>query len=282
MIDVPCGQCGYCLRRRINDWVIRCKQELKRSPYSYFVTLTFSEVPEVVYQGKVQIGKQEVDGFKYPLQCYFKRLRKYGFKFRYLAIGDYGDTFGRPHYHILFFCDTFCDTDLLHQLWSSPKHQENGFVTVDRISVNRIRYVVEYGLLARLDVDETLKSPPFVVCSKKPAIGSNYLTVEALRYHRKVKAMMRDEGFEYALPRYYKKKIFSYGSSSLHLGIKVQAPDFKEDMVIRTMRQVKALAAHHRKPMEYLIERRESSAASYLNKLRERKKLKNKLLWKKI
>jgi len=37
------------------------------------------------------------------LQKFFKRLRKAGFKFRYVASGEYGDETRRPHFHIALF-----------------------------------------------------------------------------------------------------------------------------------------------------------------------------------
>lgn len=273
-MDVPCGHCGYCLRRRINDWVLRCKNEMKRSPYSYFLTLTFTKVPDL---SDKFIGKRQtrVNGFKYPLQLFFKRCRKFKLKFRYLAIGDYGDTFGRPHYHVLYFSDIPVDTDLVHSLWSSSTHQENGFVTVDRISVHRVRYVVEYGLLAKLDWDKSdVRQAPFFLMSKRPAIGNNYITSAMVRYHRHADPMYRDGSFQYALPRFYRKKIFNYNSKT-GLGFRYQGSD---DIVVRTQQQVKALAKFHPDSATYLAQRRMLSADRYLNKLRERKRQKNKML----
>jgi hypothetical protein len=40
---------------------------------------------------------------KSDLQRFFKRLRKAGFKFRYVASGEYGDITRRPHFHIALF-----------------------------------------------------------------------------------------------------------------------------------------------------------------------------------
>ena len=41
--------------------------------------------------------------YKDDLQRFFKRLRKAGFKFRYVASGEYGDQSRRPHFHIALF-----------------------------------------------------------------------------------------------------------------------------------------------------------------------------------
>jgi hypothetical protein len=41
--------------------------------------------------------------WKEDLQRFFKRLRKAGFKFKYVASGEYGDVSRRPHFHIALF-----------------------------------------------------------------------------------------------------------------------------------------------------------------------------------
>lgn len=40
---------------------------------------------------------------KEHLQKFFKRMRKAGYKFRYVASGEYGDVSRRPHFHIALF-----------------------------------------------------------------------------------------------------------------------------------------------------------------------------------
>jgi len=49
---------------------------------------------------------------KSDLQKFFKRLRKAGFKFRYVASGEYGENTRRPHFHIALFGVDF-DSDRL-------------------------------------------------------------------------------------------------------------------------------------------------------------------------
>ena len=41
--------------------------------------------------------------WKDELQRFFKRLRKGGYKFRYVASGEYGEKTRRPHFHIALF-----------------------------------------------------------------------------------------------------------------------------------------------------------------------------------
>ena len=44
---------------------------------------------------------------KADMQRFFKRLRKAGYKFRYVASGEYGDLSRRPHFHIALFGQDF-------------------------------------------------------------------------------------------------------------------------------------------------------------------------------
>ncbi|WNK13130.1 MAG: replication initiator protein [Microvirus sp.] len=68
--------------------------------------------------------------FKEDLQRFFKRLRKSGLKFRYVASGEYGDKTRRPHFHIALFGINF-DFDRL------PFGRSNGDITYTSETVNK-------------------------------------------------------------------------------------------------------------------------------------------------
>lgn len=194
---VPCSRCGNCLDRMIQDRSIRCQVEAKNSLRSYFVTLTYEKDP-------LQLYKRDLQGF-------FKRLRKVGAKFSYFALGDYGDKFGRPHYHCIFFVKGFFPAEYLSTLWQAgDQTRRRGFVHVRPLTIGRIFYTVRYGYLAKVDWDKDDKRcKPFFLMSKRPALGSQYLTKAMRRYHRKGNIWYyRDNGFVKALPRYYRDKLF--------------------------------------------------------------------------
>lgn len=89
MVTLNCGQCRDCRLRRTREWAIRCTHEAQMHDRSSFVTLTFAEDPGTVC--------------KKDLQLWLKRLRKKMGKLRYYACGEYGEKFGRPHYHAILF-----------------------------------------------------------------------------------------------------------------------------------------------------------------------------------
>lgn len=87
---VPCGGCVECRAARGREWGVRAAHEASMYAESSFVTLTYDDehVPVSLDPG--------------CLQRFLKRVRK-RVAFRYLAAGEYGDRFGRPHYHVLLF-----------------------------------------------------------------------------------------------------------------------------------------------------------------------------------
>lgn len=201
-VTVPCGKCYACLSRRRHDWCFRLKQELKISTSAFFITLTYDDehlprnsdgVPIVV---------------KRDVQLFFKRLRKaiYPQKIRYFAVSEYGTENLRPHYHVILFNFPFTfnlDTTL-RECWNL------GFVSVGDVNGASINYVCKY-CLAYTDVED-FPARPFMLCSRRPAIGSNYSSNDAIvRYHKLTKHdyVVDDGGYKSAMPRYYREKIFS-------------------------------------------------------------------------
>ena len=103
---VPCRKCAKCLQFRQMKWRERALVECARSPRTWFVTLTFSPVhmagvlAEASMLGGTSDRLIERAAFRH-VQRYFKRLRKRGVAFRYLAVYERGEKTGRSHYHLL-------------------------------------------------------------------------------------------------------------------------------------------------------------------------------------
>ena len=93
-IIVPCGQCSECRKIRANMWAIRMMHEIKYHNVNIFVTLTYND--ESMADGAQLVQKDLTD--------YIKRVRKAvePRKIKYYACGEYGERFGRPHYHLIF------------------------------------------------------------------------------------------------------------------------------------------------------------------------------------
>lgn len=91
----PCGQCKPCRINRRRVWSHRIILESINHDSSVFATLTYDD--ENIPEGGTLDPR--------ALQLFLKRLRKVydGTKIRYFAVGEYGSSSNRPHYHIALF-----------------------------------------------------------------------------------------------------------------------------------------------------------------------------------
>ena len=94
---IPCGKCVGCVLDRSRDWALRCVHEASLHERNCLVTLTYDSEFLPPFGSLVPSD----------LQKFLKRLRKsLGADIKFFACGEYGETGGRPHYHLcLFNCD---------------------------------------------------------------------------------------------------------------------------------------------------------------------------------
>lgn len=220
---VPCGRCPSCIRNDAQQWRVRLQQEFRLAPYSFFVTLTYSDenlpIREVSLDGKE--SRVVYDVSKRDVQLFLKRFRKFlssrlsseDYKARYYLVSEYGPNTFRPHYHAIIF-SSFGFRDEL-----SVEHKEVyqaiqrcwnlGYVDVSKCNQQRIAYVTKYMSCKLLDLPKYLL-PPFRLMSRRPGIGSSYLDNEnVLDWHRTTLSnFIQDGDFKLPMPRYYRDKIF--------------------------------------------------------------------------
>lgn len=213
-VVIPCGKCIGCRLDYTLTWSLRLMQELSFYQDAIFATFTYENEPDqLVYS---------------DFQKFFKRLRKYVAReqnitvpdLKYYVCGEYGDRYGRPHFHAIIFGlwpsdgivfnrndqgDWMYVSPVLEKLWS------HGFVKYGRVSFNSCSYVAGYirkklyGEMAnQLYVDvETgeLRRAPFAFGSK--GIGKRWIE----KYWSDVTRLgyMRYLGKVAPLPRYYEK-----------------------------------------------------------------------------
>ncbi len=195
-LEVPCGHCIACRIARTREWTIRLLHESEFWDDTSFITLTYNDdfLPS--------------DGSLVPrdLTLFFKRLRKDlekdKRKIKYYACGEYGDTYGRPHYHAIVFGLSPKDKELIEENWPY------GFVRVGTVTYDSCRYVAGYvqkklyGKGADL-YDEKGILPPFARMSK--GIGEEYVDKYWNKLYSQETVTVR--GVPMGLPRYYKKKL---------------------------------------------------------------------------
>lgn len=201
--DVPCGKCPACLARRRSDWFIRLLSEYRASKTCVFFTLTYDDEH---YPKDSSLSRADVTNFVRRV----KRLaQKQGYIApRYFIAGEYGSTSYRAHYHGFFFDlpQSWQGVDFyarkIESLW------QNGFVTCDPPSNARFNYVVKYCLA--LSEEFFGRRKPFVVCNRRPPIGSVFLSPAMVQYVRSHADDLLDyQGYKRPLPRFYYNKIFT-------------------------------------------------------------------------
>ena len=103
-IKVPCGQCINCRLDHARVWAIRLMKENASHDTSCFLTLTYDD--EHLPVGGTLV-RSDISSFCKRLHNRLLRARGRGIRFYYS--GEYGETYGRPHYHALIFGFDFPD-----------------------------------------------------------------------------------------------------------------------------------------------------------------------------
>lgn len=108
--EVPCGKCKECQASQIKSWSLRAYYEFLRTKSKggevYNFTLTYDDEHLPKQYGIATFCKSDV-------QKFFKLLRKWLEKDGYMMKGEltyfltseYGHLHGRPHYHMLLYCN---------------------------------------------------------------------------------------------------------------------------------------------------------------------------------
>jgi len=203
IIQVACGNCPPCKRKRTAMWVFRLSEEDKISSSSHFVTLTYTaDTIPITKNGFRTLDKKD-------LQKFFKRLRKLCTnKIKYYAVGEYGTKNKRPHYHAIIF--NVDNIEYFAKAWNLNTEQI-GNVHVGKVEGASITYTMKYidkptrgKEFARDD-----RQLQFAIMSK--GLGKNYITQKTKKYHTEnldKTYLTQPGGIKIPMPRYYKDKIF--------------------------------------------------------------------------
>lgn len=191
---VPCGKCAFCAATKRSDWATRLEYEGRLHLDKKFITLTYANPHLTWNHGHPQLVKAD-------LQKWFKRVRKAGAKVRYFAVGEYGSQTLRPHYHVLLFGDV--SEEIIRSAWPF------GLVHIGTVTQASIMYCLGY-IVNKSWKHVHNRVPPFSLMSRKPGLGSNYLSRAMIDWHRSGrKNYVLVDGAKRHLPRFYKCKIFS-------------------------------------------------------------------------
>ena len=212
-VYAPCGNCYACLSNRRAEWSLRCSIETNYAKSSFFVTLTYAP------------GYEDGNVNKRDVQLFIKRLRRSlpGINLRYFIASEYGCRTDRPHYHGLFWLDhdlSFHDFSVkCENAW------HNGFIYVGDVTPADIHYTTSYCITKDEVVDGLC--PNFYLMSRNPGIGYQLIKSRVFvpgknGYRKKFvldsykldsfntdNCYLAQDGFKYAMPRFYRDNIYS-------------------------------------------------------------------------
>lgn len=176
----PCGKCLGCRSDRRRDWGTRLYHESLLHRRSAFLTITYSDdhVP-----ADHKLNPDHLRDFLSEVRTFIhKRDRKLSIprdrKVGWYAVGEYGETTGRPHYHAVLFGEDFLEdatfmreegesllyrSPILGALWGK------GFVDVGRVNPGSCNYVAKY-VSKKVDDPDTIRAQ----MTKHPALGKDY------------------------------------------------------------------------------------------------------------
>ena len=214
-VEVPCGQCIGCRMEKSRQWAVRCMHEASLHDSNVFVTLTYDD------ENLPPMGSLR----KRDFQLFMKRLRKHLHprKVRFFHSGEYGESTGRPHYHVILFGVDFDDkyhwsrrgnyevfrSPFLERIWPHGQ-SEIGSVTFDSAA-----YVAKYCIkkltgpeadarYVRLDFEtgELVPiEPEYATMSRRPGIGAGWYEKYGEETHRLDSIVMN--GKEMKPPKFY-------------------------------------------------------------------------------
>lgn len=188
-VNVPCGSCLGCRMDHAKEWKVRCCLEAFKYPPGqvHFVTLTYDDdhlkSQCVTEEGSLALNKRD-------LQIFLKRLRsRCGNKIRYLACGEYGEEFHRPHYHLIIFGNAFPDKFCIGlNVWKSAilsDAWQYGLTDLAEAVPNTIAYVAGYVEKKQDDPDWfSYPVKPFLLMSRRPGLGYDIDYKHAQEYAR--------------------------------------------------------------------------------------------------
>lgn len=233
MEHVPCNRCLHCLKRKVSQWSFRLVQEYNSSQAASFVTLTYNtESVPITEHCFMTLRKKDLQDYMKRLRYhqeqidwYYKKiLKESGMeddgvrmpKIKYYAVGEYGSTYERPHYHIILFN---ADDDIVVSAWNNQ-----GEVHIGEVNVKSIGYCLDYivgiGDIPKHQRDDRINQ--FALMSK--GLGKSYITKRMIKWHlaKTIKVITPDgelltyrdryycvlpDGKKISMPRYYQEKM---------------------------------------------------------------------------
>lgn len=214
-IRLPCNQCTGCRLKRARTWATRCMHEAQLHEDNCFVTLTYND--ETLPPGATLVYRD--------WQLFMKRLRKHvRKKIRFYMAGEYGETWGRPHFHAAIFGYDFPDkkyiqtTSAKARIYRSPTLEKiwpHGHSSIGALTYESAAYIARY-IMKKITGDK----------AKKHYEQINTNTGEITNKKPEFNNMSRRPGLAHAWLEKYTADVYPAGLTIQKGGIKTQAPRY--------------------------------------------------------
>ena len=215
-MTIPCGQCTGCRSEYSRQWALRNMHEASLYKNNCFITLTYDKknLPQ-----NNSLDKKAFPKFIRSLRKRNKRDKKN--QIRYYACGEYGDDFGRPHYHAILF--NYYPDDTVHlkkQLYTSKSLSDawgnKGHVSVGNVTFQSAAYVSNY-VQKKINGKQKLdhytntdtgewREPEFSLMSRKDGIGKLWFDKYYKDIYQTGKDGLHMNGKFMKPPKYYDTK----------------------------------------------------------------------------
>lgn len=218
-VKVPCGNCYNCIQTKRAELTGRLMAERETCDIALFVTLSYSDeyLPVNLY-GVPSVIKEDV-------QLFLKRYRKYldrdNILLRYFCVGEYGDSYNRPHYHLMMFYRYPPRVVTRNNIYKYKDKLEDylylawryGIIDVGECEQASCHYCSKYMYKDSPNVPQNANKM-FFLYSKRPGLGYDFITeqfkkrVRLIRDNDKSYNTFYVNGIKFPLSRFFKRKIF--------------------------------------------------------------------------
>lgn len=199
-ILIPCGHCLGCLRDKATQWRVRLLHEHLYGNHQNCTCLTLTIAPNYYEQF------QSKTGMALAMRSFIDRLRYYTADRKCpkrFFVSELGEQRGRLHFHGFIWDIRISDSDL-RKAW------RYGFICAKPLrSAKQLSYATKY-----ITKPAVAFHKPTIFVS--PGLGKGYLTQHRwLHWHHQgdgelnINMCCRFDHFVYAMPRYYRDKIFT-------------------------------------------------------------------------
>ncbi|AXL15231.1 replication initiator protein [Microviridae sp.] len=233
-LEIACGKCIGCRLEYSRQWALRCSHEAHMHDENCFITLTYADTTELF----TEPNDDDLYGLKKRhWQLFLKKLRKqlHPEKIRFFMCGEYGEEFGRPHFHAIIFGwypphrdkygeldltpvrenkngDVIYDSKMLSKIWG------HGFVSVGNVTFESAAYVARYVTkkITGDAADEHYKhfnpltgevinlQPEFTLSSRRPGIAKTWFD----KYNKDLeKGFITSRGIKMQAAKYYDNEL---------------------------------------------------------------------------